>query len=352
MKQFALSNDAIDINAIPKYTLSNGIQIPCIGYGTFGSDHVTPKDIAENMKTALSYGYRLIDCAPAYENEKEIGEALNDVFKSGEIKRDELFVVSKLGNNRHKERDVIVACTETLREMQLDYLDLYLVHWPFPNWHKPGCDSSERDPSARPFFEKEYLMVWRQMEKLVELGLVKSIGVSNMNIPKFKAVWDEMEIKPVVDEVELHPHLRQDDLIRYLKEKDILPIAHTCLGSPHRPERDRTAEDTNCLQDPAVLQVASNHGIHPTLVCLKWAVQRGTLPVPFSTNPAHILSNLKCCTEDPLTEKEMDLLNSIETQCRLIKATVLLWEGATDWHCMWDENGVIDRTGWNEDTKN
>ena len=189
-------------------------------------------------------------------------------------------------------------------------------------------------------------MVWRQMEKLVEMGLVKSIGMSNMNIPKIESVWQEMKIKPVVNECELHPHLRQDELIAYLKEKNVLPIAHTPLGSPHRPERDRTIEDTNCLQDPAILEIAQAHGIHPVSVVLKWAVQRGTLPVPFSISRSHILSNLRCCTEDLLTNAEMEKINNIGTQCRLIKGTVLLWEGAPDWHCLWDEQGEIDRTGW------
>lgn len=210
----------------------------------------------------------------------------------------------------------------------------------------PGCDTHQRDPNARPFFEEEYLMVWRQMEKLVEMGLVKSIGMSNMNIPKIESVWQEMKIKPVVNECELHPHLRQDELIAYLKEKNVLPIAHTPLGSPHRPERDRTTEDTNCLQDPAILEIAQAHGIHPVSVVLKWAVQRGTLPVPFSISRSHILSNLRCCTEDLLTNAEMEKINNIGTQCRLIKGTVLLWEGAPDWHCLWDEQGEIDRTGW------
>lgn len=167
-----------------------------------------------------------------------------------------------------------------------------------------------------------------------------------MNIPKIESVWQEMKIKPVVNECELHPHLRQDELIAYLKEKNVLPIAHTPLGSPHRPERDRTTEDTNCLQDPAILEIAQAHGIHPVSVVLKWAVQRGTLPVPFSISRSHILSNLRCCTEDLLTNAEMEKINNIGTQCRLIKGTVLLWEGAPDWHCLWDEQGEIDRTGW------
>lgn len=140
-----------------------------------------------------------------------------------------------------------------------------------------------------------------------------------MNIPKIESVWQEMKIKPVVNECELHPHLRQDELIAYLKEKNVLPIAHTPLGSPHRPERDRTTEDTNCLQDPAILEIAQAHGIHPVSVVLKWAVQRGTLPVPFSISRSHILSNLRCCTEDLLTNAEMERLTISEPSVALSK---------------------------------
>ncbi|MDR2629307.1 MAG: aldo/keto reductase [Spirochaetaceae bacterium] len=346
--QFELAADRIEQAAIPKYTLNNNTVMPCIGYGTFGSDHVTPKDVAESVKTAVSLGYRQLDCARAYGNEKEIGAAINEILASRLIKREELHITSKIWNDRHKEGEVLISCAETLRDLKLNYLDLYLIHWPFPNHHGPGCDDNERDPNAKPFNADRYLMVWHQMERLVDLGLVKSIGVSNMTIPKLDSVWPHMRIKPAVNEVELHPHLQQTGLLAYMKEKNILAIAHTPLGSPNRPDRDRTDDDTNILDDPAISKIAKAHNIHPVTVCIKWAVQRGTLPVPFSTSRSHMLSNLRCCTEYPLADTEMNDINSITTTNRFIKGTVLLWEGAPSWRCLWDLNGEIDTGGWRE----
>jgi alcohol dehydrogenase (NADP+) len=346
--KFELANDRIEQSLIPKYKLNDGSVMPCIGYGTFGSDHTGPKEVAESVKTAVSIGYRQLDCAKAYGNEKEIGAALSGILASNLVDREELHVTSKIWNDRHKEGEVLISCAETLRDLRLTYLDLYLVHWPFPNYHSPGCDANERDPNARPFNADRYLMVWNQMERLVDLGLVKSIGVSNMTIPKFESVWHHMRIKPAVNEIELHPHLQQTDLLAYMREKNILAIAHTPLGSPNRPSRDRTDDDTNLLDDPVIIKVAKAHNIHPVTVCIKWAVQRGTIPVPFSTSRIHLLGNLRCCTEDPLTGEEMDVINGITTVNRFIKGTVLLWRGAPDWRCLWDLNGKIDSSGWCE----
>lgn len=336
----------VNPDIVPQIPLYNGMKLPIVGYGTFGSDHVSAQNVGESLKTALKLGYRHLDCARAYRNEPEIGKALAEVLAEGEIKREDIHITSKLWNDRHKEGEVLVSCAETLRDLRLDYLDLYLVHWPFPNHHTPGCDIAARDPHAIPFFEENYMMVWRQMERLVDLGLVRSIGVSNMTREKLEAVWPMMRIKPVVNEIELHPHLQQWELLEYMKEKGIAAIAHTPLGSPHRPERDRTPEDTNVLEDPVICRIAEAHGVHPATIAIKWAAQRGTAPVPFSTSPSHICSNLRCTTEDPLTPQEMQDIAAIDRNCRLIKGHVLLWEGAPDWHSLWDLNGEIDRTGW------
>jgi diketogulonate reductase-like aldo/keto reductase len=133
-------------------------------------------------------GYRHFDCAAVYGNEKEIGFSLQKVMSSG-IKREELWVTSKLWNDKHAEEDVIPACKQTLQDLQLEYLDLYLIHWPFPNHHAPGVDVDSRDPHAIPYIHENYMKTWRQMEKLVEMGLVRHIGTSNMTIPKLKLCW-------------------------------------------------------------------------------------------------------------------------------------------------------------------
>src|SRR5579871_1312652 len=160
---------------VPHRTLYTGARMPAIGLGTFGSDSVSEVEIAEAVKGAAAVGYRHFDCASVYGNEAAIGCALSEIMAGG-VARDDLWITSKLWNDKHGERDVIPSCERSLRDLQVDYLDLYLVHWPFPNHHAPGVDVSARDPHARPYRHEEYMATWRQMERLVERGLVRHIG--------------------------------------------------------------------------------------------------------------------------------------------------------------------------------
>lgn len=339
-EKFTIALDGVDPDKVPKKTLCTGEKIPSIGFGTFGSDHVSAEEVAEAVRGAISVGYRLIDCAAVYGNEHAIGEVLQEVMQAG-IKREELWIVSKLWNDMHGEGDVLIACAKTLKDLKLEYLDLYLVHWPFPNTHPPGCDVNYRDPNARPYIHEEFMKTWRQMERLVKAGLVRHIGTSNMTIPKLKLLLRDAEIKPVCNEMELHPHFQQPELFKFLIDNGITPIGFCPLGSPNRPERDRTPEDTVVLEDPVIVKIAQNHNVHPAVVCLKWAVQRGQIPIPFSTKREHYLSNIKGVVEDPLTEEEMKEIEAIDKNCRLIKGQVFLWPGAKDWRDLWDEDGKI-----------
>ncbi|HNZ72944.1 MAG TPA: aldo/keto reductase, partial [Prolixibacteraceae bacterium] len=183
---------------VPFKTLSNGAKIPVIGLGTFGSDNYSNDQIAQAVKFAIELGYRHIDCASVYGNEKEIGEVLSELIGNGTVKREELWITSKVWNNMHGEGDVIKSCKQSLADLQLNYLDLYLVHWPFPNYHAPGCDGDARNPDSKPYIHENYMVAWRQMEQLVEMGLVKNIGTSNMTIPKMKLLLNDARIKPVV----------------------------------------------------------------------------------------------------------------------------------------------------------
>lgn len=185
------------------------------------------------------------------------------------------------------------------------------------------------------------MAVWRQCEELVEKGLARCIGMSNMTIPKLEAVLPLCRIQPAALEMELHPSFQQPELFAYAMEHHILPIGYCPLGSPSRPERDRTAEDVADGELPAVEKAAKAHGVHPALICLKWAVQRGQAPIPFSVKPAQYEANLKCVTEDPLTEEEMEAISQEDRNCRLIKGQVFLWEGAGGWEDLWDVDGVI-----------
>lgn len=326
----------ISIDKIPKKKLANGAQIPVIGLGTFGSDNYSNDQIARAVKYAIELGYRHIDCASVYGNEKEIGEVLHEVIENGTVKREELWITSKVWNDMHGEGDVIKSCKQSLADLQLDYLDLYLVHWPFPNYHAPGCDGDARNPNSKPYIHEDYMVAWRQMEQLVEMGLVKNIGTSNMTIPKMDLLLADAKIKPVVNEMEIHPHFQQPELFNFMIENDVVPIGFSPIGSPKRPERDRTADDTVDIEDPVIVKVAERLGVHPAVVCLKWAVQRGEIVIPFSVTPSKIESNIKGVMNKPITDEEMEAIRKIDKHCRLIKGQVFLWEGAKGWEDLWD----------------
>ena len=176
---------SIDPRIVPQRKLYTGARMPAIGLGTFGSDHVSAGEIAAAVKGAVAVGYRHLDCASVYGNEDRIGAALRDVSAGG-VRREELWITSKLWNDKHAESDVIPSCRKSLADLRLDYLDMYLVHWPFPNFHPPGCSVESRSPDARPYIHENFMKTWRQMEKLVDLGLVRHIGTSNMTIPKLR----------------------------------------------------------------------------------------------------------------------------------------------------------------------
>jgi diketogulonate reductase-like aldo/keto reductase len=314
--------------------------MPAIGLGTFGSDHVPPDAVAEAVKYAASIGYRHFDCASVYGNEDQIGRVFSQLFREG-FRREEMWITSKLWNDKHGEDDVILSCEKSLADLQLEYLDLYLIHWPFPNHHPPGCDVTSRNSHAVPYIHENYMRTWRKMEELVDRGMVRHIGTSNMTIPKMELLLRDARIRPVATEMELHPHFQQPKFFEYLVGNGIQPIGYSPLGSPARPERDRTPEDSSPTEDSVIRRIAQRLGVQPVVVCLKWALQRGQVPIPFSTNPRNILSNLNAATTEPLTEQDMQAIASIDRNCRLIKGQVFLWKDNQSWEDLWDVNGVI-----------
>jgi alcohol dehydrogenase (NADP+) len=338
--QFIRAEAGVDPALIPKKILATGARIPVVGLGTFGSDSISAKQIAEAVYDAASVGYRHFDCASVYGNEEVIGHSLRKMIDGG-VKREELWITSKLWNDKHAEADVVASCEKSLADLQLDYLDLYLVHWPFPNFHPPGCDVNFHDPNARPYIHENFMKTWRQMEKLVELGLVKHIGTSNMTIPKLKLVLEDAKIRPVVNEMELHPHFQQSELFKFVVDHGIVPIGYSPVGSPARPERDRTADDTVDIEDPAIVKIAQRLGVHPATVCVKWAAQRGQIPIPFSVTRRNYLSNLQSLVSEPLTAEDMAAIAGIDRGCRLIKGQVFCWKDNQNWEDLWDLSGTI-----------
>lgn len=337
---FAIAADGVDPHRVPRRRLYTGVSMPAIGLGTFGSDHASGLDIAAAVVGAAAVGYRHFDCAAVYGNEALIGGALQQIMAGG-IRRDELWVTSKLWNDKHAEQDVIPAFQQSLADLQLDYLDLYLIHWPFPNHHAPGVDVHARDSRAKPYIHEAYMKTWRQLEKLVEMGLVRFIGTSNMTIPKLELVLRDAEIQPAVNEMELHPHFQQPELFQFVRDHGIVPIGYSPIGSPARPERDRTPDDTVDIEDPVIVEIAERHSVHPAVVCVKWAVQRGQVPIPMSTQRRNYLANLRAVVSDPLSDAEMAAIAGIDRNCRLIKGQVFLWKEGQDWEDLWDLNGVV-----------
>jgi len=337
---FTIAPDGVDPARVPYQTLYTGARIPAMGIGTFGSDRFSGEEVAAAVLGAISVGYRHIDCAAVYGNEHLIGKSLQTAIEGG-IKREELFVTSKVWNNMHGDGDVLLSLARTLRDLRLDYLDMFLVHWPFPNHHEHGVSVDSRDPNAVPYIHENFMKTWRQMERLVDMGLVKAIGTSNVSIAKLELILRDARIKPAVNEMELHPHFQQPELFKFCVDRNVVPIGFSPIGSPNRPDRDKTETDTVDVEDPVVVAIAKRLGVHPALVCLKWAIQRGQVPIPFSIHRKNYLANLRCTTENPLTDDEMRAMAGIDRKCRLIKGQVFLWPTAKDWNDLWDESGVI-----------
>lgn len=289
---------------------------------------------------AASVGYRHFDCAAVYGNEKLIGHSLQQILKGG-VRREELWITSKLWNDKHAEDEVIPAFEKSLKDLQLDYLDLFLIHWPFPNYHPPGCDVDSRSPDAKPYVHENYMKTWRKLEELVDMGLVRHIGSSNMTIPKLRLLLRDARIRPACNEMELHPHFQQPELFQFVTENSIVPIGYSPIGSPARPDRDRSESDSVDVEDPVILKIAERLGAHPAVVCVKWAAQRGQIPIPFSVNRRNYLGNLRAVVTDPLTEEEMQMISKIDRGCRLIKGQVFLWKENQSWEDLWDVNGEI-----------
>lgn len=340
---FGPDPDGVDPSLVPQVRLAGGATMPAIGMGTFGSDGYAPDQVAAAVAGGLRVGYRLIDCAAVYGNEPQVGQVLADALRGG-LPRDELFVVSKVWNDAHAPADVARSVRRSLADLGLDHLDACLVHWPFPNHHSQGADVAERDPDARPYLHEEYLETWRALEALVDEGLVRHVGTSNMTIPKLRLLLRDARVRPAVNEMELHPTFQQGELFQFCVDHDVQPVGYSPLGSPSRPLRDRSEGDLADGEMPEVRRIAENRGVHPAVVCLKWAVARGQVPIPFSVKRPQYLSSLRAVTSEPLTADELESLRGVERNNRLIKGHVFLWPGAGSWLDLWDVDGTIP--GW------
>ncbi len=305
----------------------NGDKMPVLGLGTWKS---APGEVYKAVREAISLGYRHFDCAFIYGNEGEIGTAFSDAFKSGEVTREELWVTSKLWNNRHRHEQVVPALENTLNSLQLSYLDLYLIHWPVCLQVK--SDFPPKGTDFIPLSEIPLATTWQGMEEAVKKRLTRHIGVANFNITNLKTISDGAAIKPEVNQVEMHPYLQQQALLDYCRQNGIHITAYSPLGSPDRPSRLKDGgEDMPILEDCVVNDIARLHGCSPAQILLSWAIMRGTSVIPKSVNPVRLRQNIEAA-ELELTSEDMKRLAALDKGHRYINGNLWLQHGSPYTH--------------------
>jgi alcohol dehydrogenase (NADP+) len=306
----------------------NHDAMPALGLGTWQA----PKgEVGQAVLEAIRLGYRHIDCAAIYGNEKEIGEALETAFRAGDVRREELWITSKLWNNRHGHKNVRPAIEKTLADLRLDYLDLYLIHWPVPmKYVVPHVPDQFLTLEEQPIAD-----TWLGMEEVLEAGLTRHIGVSNFSIKKLTHLLDVARHNPEVNQVEMHPLLAQNALCRFCEAEKIHITAYTPLGRP--ASGDRPADAPELLESPVVTAIAEQHECTPAQVVLAWAMERGTAPIPKSTNPRRLAENL-ASQNVALTDADMAALNKLDRHYRYVDGTFWTPPGSPyTLHNLWDE---------------
>lgn len=296
--------------------LNNGNSIPVLGLGTWQAKN----DLVGNaVKFAIKeVGYRHIDCASIYGNEQEIGEALKSVLGTP-LKREELFVTGKLWNTDHKPEHVKEACEKTLKDLRLEYLDLYLMHWGIAFRH--GDDLEPVDKDGKAITESISIReTWQAMEQLVVDGLVKSIGVANFDVVMLVDLLTYARIKPAVNQIELHPYNTQTELVDFCKYKGITVTAYSPLGR----QGAKNIEGSKLFDETIIQKLATKYKKTPAQILLNWAIGRGTVAIPKSTTPERIAENINVF-DFMLSEEDAAEISSLNRNRRLVNPVI--WWG-------------------------
>ena len=291
--------DAIRYSKIP---LTHGPgALPAVGFGTLIPDPVATK---QAVKTALETGFRHFDCAERYRNEQAVGDAMQEVFKAGAIKREDVFITTKLWNTNHRPERVRPAFDASCRRLQITYVDCYVIHTPFA--FQPGDEQDPRDEHGQVIYDSGLTLAdtWRALEALVDGGQCKSIGLSDVTLEKLKEIVAVSRIKPAVVQVESHPYLPEWDLLNFCKEQGIVVQAFAPLGHAMEPK---------VVDDPVIVSIAQRIHKTPAQVALAWAVQRGTAFLTTSTSPRHIQENfdISALPEDAMQEMKDNIKTNI-----------------------------------------
>ena len=311
---------------IKDFTLNTNAPLPALGLGTWKSP---PGEAGKAVEYALTEaGYRHIDCAAFYLNQPEIGEAFERVFSVNLRERSDVFITSKLWNTHHRREQVRAACEATLRELKLEYLDLYLMHWGIAT--KPANEDPRADPTEslpQRFVEQGRVVTdtvsiretWEAMEALVDAGLVKAIGVANFGAPMLNDLLSYARMQPAVNQVELHPYLQQQSLVDFCHAHGIVVTAYSPLGSPGNSGGKGLPSLT---EDEVIVRIAAAHGKSPAQILIRWALQRGTSVIPKSVTPERIMQNMDV-HDFELSGAEMDEIRGLDRRLRFVDPSSL-----------------------------
>jgi alcohol dehydrogenase (NADP+) len=310
----------------------NGDQMPILGLGTWKSK---PGEVYAAVREAIHIGYRHIDCAAAYGNEAEIGRAIRDASRDGEVTRRDLWVTSKLWNSAHGRADVEPALRRSLTDLGLDFLDLYLIHWPVAL--KPGVGLPNSAADVLPPSEAPIELTWAAMEGAVRAGLARHIGLSNFSTKKIGDLLAHCTIRPEVNQVELHPFLQQPALVSYCAGHGIHLTAYSPLGSSDRPASFKAPDEPSLMENATIQAIARARGCTPAQVLLAWHVHRGVAVIPKSVHPARIRENF-AAADIALTAGDLDEIAALDRHYRFLTGGLWVMPGSP-WtlQSLWDE---------------